>query len=176
MIPKGSGSMSESLVRTDPVPGTPFARRGVTIALGPPMVRLSLRARNASEVEALLGAVVPDKIGCAIGSIACLGPDEWLYRAPIGSRVQADHISQVAVSDVSERAICLIVDGPRAARILMSGCPVDMDGFAVGRATRTVYESVEIIVLRISDTCFHVEVWRSFAPWLWTALTTAACD
>jgi sarcosine oxidase, subunit gamma len=80
----------------------------------------------------------------------------------------------LAVTDVSERAVCLIVEGARAAEVLMSGCPLDLELFAAGRATRTVYETVEIILIREADDCFHVEVWRSFAPWLWTALTTAA--
>jgi sarcosine oxidase subunit gamma len=80
----------------------------------------------------------------------------------------------LAVTDISERAICLIVEGPHAAQTLMSGCPLDLDSFAVGRATRTIYETVEITLIREAEDRFHVEVWRSFAPWLWTALTTAA--
>ena len=46
--------------------------------------------------------------------------------------------------------------------------------FAVGKASRTIYETVEIILTREAGDRFHIEVWRSFAPWLWTALTTAA--
>jgi sarcosine oxidase subunit gamma len=56
----------------------------------------------------------------------------------------------------------------------MSGCPLDLDRFVVGRATRTIYETVEIILIRETEDRFHVEVWRSFASWLWTALTTTA--
>jgi sarcosine oxidase, subunit gamma len=56
----------------------------------------------------------------------------------------------------------------------MSGCPQDLDLFAVGKASRTIYETVEIILIREAKDRFHVEVWRSFAPWLWTALTEAA--
>jgi sarcosine oxidase, subunit gamma len=67
-----------------------------------------------------------------------------------------------------------VVEGPRSAEILNAGCPLDLDRFAVGRATRTIFETVEIVLLRLSEDRFHVEVWRSFAPWMWTALTTAA--
>jgi sarcosine oxidase, subunit gamma len=174
MIRMGCGFMSEPPNRVDPIPDELFAGRGVTIVLAPPMSRFSLRARRAADVAALLGNSVPDRIGWVTGGVACLGPDEWLYRAVEGSRIRAAEGSSVAVADISERAICLIVEGPRAAQLLMSGCPLDLDGFAVGQATRTIYETVEIILLRVADDCFHVEVWRSFAPWLWAALTTAA--
>ena len=80
----------------------------------------------------------------------------------------------MAVTDVSERSICLIVEGPRASEILMAGCPLDLGQFAVGQATRTIYETVEIIVMRVAEDRFHVEVWRSFSAWLWMAMTMAA--
>ena len=166
--------MFEPLIRAEPVPTAPVLHPGVTIRLAPPMVRYSLRARSAPAVAQFLGVTVPDKIGTTAGGLACLGPDEWLYRAAGGPLVRPDAGSMVAVTDISERAVCVIVEGRRAARVLMSGCPLDLDGFAVGRATRTIYESVEIILIREADDCFHVEVWPSFAPWLWMALTTAA--
>ena len=69
--------MSDILVRHEPVATTPFVARGVTIVLAPPMVRYSLRARQAQALETLLGVKMPN-IGTTEGSIACLGPDEWL--------------------------------------------------------------------------------------------------
>jgi sarcosine oxidase, subunit gamma len=166
--------MSDTLVRSEPVPTAPFVSEGATISLAPPMSRYSLRARQGQALETLLGFKVPKKIGETAGGIACLGPDEWLMRAPAGAGIRSGQGLPIAITDISERSVCLIVEGPDAARLLSTGCPLDLDHFAVGRATRTIYESVEIILIRQSDNCFHVEVWRSFAPWLWTALTTAA--
>ncbi len=165
--------MSDILVRHEPVATTPFVARGVTIVLAPPMVRYSLRARQAQALETLLGVKMPN-IGTTEGSIACLGPDEWLMRAGAGTTIPMGEGLAVAVTDVSERSICLIVEGQRSAEILMTGCPLDLDKFAVGRATRTIFETVEIIVIREAEDRFHVEVWRSLSSWLWTALTTAA--
>ncbi len=166
--------MSDVLARTEPVPSTPFVADGVTISLAPPMARFSLRARQGQALETLLGVKVPKRIGATDGGIACLGPDEWLMRAPVGTaRLMGEGLA-VAVTDVSDRSICLVVEGPRAARLLMSGCPQDLDLFAVGKASRTIYETIEIILIRQAEDRFHVEVWRSFAPWLWTALTHAA--
>ena len=166
--------MSDPLSRTEPVPLSAFAAEGATIALAPPMARYSLRARQGQTLETLLGVKVPRTIGATQGGIACLGPDEWLLRAEAGTTVATGEGMPVAVTDIGERAICLIVEGPRAAEILMSGCPLDLENFAVGRATRTVFETVEIILIRQTENTFHVEVWRSFSDWLWTALTTAA--
>jgi len=174
MIPKERGSMSDALVRADPVPASPYSTDGVTISLAPTMARYSLRTRNVQALEALVGVKVPTKIGATEGGVACLGPDEWLLRAAAGTSILLGEGLALAITDVSERSVCLIIEGPEAGRLLMSGCPLDLDQFVVGRATRTIYETVEIILIRESEDRFQVEIWRSFAAWLWTALTTAA--
>lgn len=166
--------MSDALMRAEPVPTAPVVAEGVTISLAPPMTRFSLRARQAQALENLLGIKVPKKIGETEAGIACLGPDEWLMRAAFGTVIPMGVDMAVAITDISERSVCLIIEGHRAAEILMSGCPLDLDKFVVGKASRTIYETVEIIVIREAEDCFHVEVWRSFAVWLWTALTTAS--
>lgn len=166
--------MSKPLTRSEPVPAAAFMAKGIVLSLAQPMNRYSLRARSAVAVAMMLGRDAPDRIGDMRGGLACLGPDEWLLRTPPEAPLAIAEAMAVAVTDISERSLCLIVEGPRAAAILETGCPLDLHHFAVGRATRTIFETVEIILIRESDHCFHVEVWRSFAPWLWTALTTAA--
>ncbi len=166
--------MSDTLIRAEPVPSVPFVGEGISISLAAPMMRYSLRARQPQALETLLGVKVPKKIGATEAGIACLGPDEWLLRAPTGTKPIMGAGLPVSLVDISERAICLVIEGQRSAEILNAGCPLDLDKFAVGRATRTIFETVEIVLLRLADDRFHVEVWRSFAPWLWTALTTAA--
>lgn len=166
--------MSDNLARTEPVPFAPFVGEGISISLAAPMTRYSLRARQAQALETLLGVNVPKKIGATEDGIACLGPDEWLLRAPAGYNLVSGAGLPVSLVDISERAICLVVEGPRSAEILRAGCPLDLDKFAIGRATRTIFETVEIILLRLGGDRFHVEVWRSFAPWLWASLTAAA--
>ena len=166
--------MAEALVRTDPVSGLAAVGEGVTVSLAAPMARFSLRARTPERLEQLLGLKLPRQIGYALDGAVCLGPDEWMLRAPVGTTLATAEGLQVAITEVSERSVCLIVEGPRAAEVLAAGCPLDLDRFAVGRATRTVFETVEIILLRTGEDRFEVEVWRSFAPWLRLALETAA--
>ncbi len=168
--------MSEAFVRSDPIPAQAFLATDVSIAAAPPMSRFSLRARRASDLEEVIGAKLPVKIGTMLGGIACLGPDEWLAFAPDGaSRPDATGLA-VSLTDVSDRSVGIILEGARAVEVLATGCPLDLDHFAVGRATRTIYETVEIVIVREAMDRFHIEVWRSFAPWLWTALTTAASE
>lgn len=166
--------MSDLLTRVEPVPAAPFVGDGVTISLAPPMARFSLRARQGQALETLLGVKVPKKIGATEGNIACLGPDEWLMRAPFGTAVSVGAGLALAVTDVSERSICLVVEGPKAAETIMAGCPQDLDSFPVGKSSRTIFETVEIILIREAEDRFHIEVWRSFSEWLWLALKAAA--
>ena len=166
--------MSEALIRSEPVSGSAFAGDGITVSLAEPMARYSLRACEAQTLETVLGLKLPKRIGETGAGIACLGPDEWLLRAPAGTTLSMGAGLPVAITEVSERSVCLIVEGERAAEVLAAGCPLDLDRLAAGRATRTVFETVEIVLLRTGDERFEVEVWRSFAPWLRTALETAA--
>ena len=167
--------MSDDLVRHDPIPAEPFIGRNVTVSAGSSLARFSLRARQAADVEKLLGRSVPQKIGTSTDGVICLGPDEWLLLAPVGTALAMDSAT-VAVTEVSDRNVCILLEGPRATELLSAGCPLDFDRFDLGRATRTIFETVEIIVLREGAARYHVEVWRSFAPWLWTALTTIATE
>lgn len=168
--------MSEGLTRREPVPAEPVSGRDVIVRAAAPMARYALRARQASDVEKLLGRPVPHKIGDTDQGVFCLGPDEWLLLAPAGTALSAGEGAAVAVTEVSDRNIGIIVEGPRASEVLAAGCPLDFDRFNVGRATRTIFETAEVIILRDAADRFHVEVWRSFAPWLWTAFVTVASE
>lgn len=143
---------------------------GVTLTLEPPASRWSLRARTAEALGAVIGRAVPTRIGETLDGIACLGPDEWLADLPAGTVVPDGAGQPVSVVDVSARSVVIRVEGASAARVLCSGCPLDLERFAVGRATRTVFETVEVIVWREQADMFRVFMWRSFAPWLWHAL------
>lgn len=161
------------LARHDPVPTDAAAFAGVSIALAPPATRFSLRARTAGELPADMLRAAPFADGDALH----LGPDEWLLILPEGTGAPA--IAGLhALTDVSDRNIALLVEGSGAEALLQTGCPLDLapGAFPVGRATRTLFETVEIVLWRTAPDRFRVELWRSFAPWLWQALTLAAGD
>ncbi|MEQ1497221.1 MAG: sarcosine oxidase subunit gamma family protein [Novosphingobium sp.] len=166
--------MPDTATRSAPIPAQPAEFPGVSIRLGAPLARWSLRGRDAKALAKAIGHKVPGKIGTNEGGMACLGPDEWLLRLPIGSVVPSGEGLPLSVVDISERAITLELEGPRAIAVLQSGAPRDLSQFAVGEARRTIYETTEIVLIREGEERWTVEVWRSFAPWLHEALVTAA--
>ena len=166
--------MVEESLRTTPVPAEPAVFAGVTITLAPPALRWSLRARDATVLAKLIGRKLPAAIGQVEGDVACLGPDEWLLRAAVGTGVPDGAGEPVSVVEISERSITLVLEGPQAEAVLAAGCPRDLARFAVGQARRTVFEGTEIILWRSAPDRFEVDVWRSFAPWMYLALTKAA--
>jgi sarcosine oxidase subunit gamma len=155
----------------------------------PPVARFILRGGEAVRVACgmVFGAELPTRLGPAGegGGRAALwlGPDEWLL---IADSADAGNIGDVLESvlegtahslvDVSHRQIGLIAGGPAAARVLNAGCPLDLDleAFPVGFATRTLFDKAEIVLWRRAEATFHIEVWRSFAPYLAASLAEAA--
>lgn len=161
-------SAAELKLGTEPAQGD-----GVTLLLAGPKVRYSMRARDPKVLEGVLGREVPRKIGDTDAGIACLGPDEWYVVLPDNFDPARGEGLPVSVVDVSSRALGLVLEGPGALGVLSSGCPLDLAKLGVGRATRTVFETVEVIIWREAEDRWHVEVWRSFATWLWNALVAA---
>ena len=166
--------MADFSIRIDTVPAEPFAFSGGTMALALAEKRYSLRGEVAA-LQALTAVPLPSKIGDVSEHGAelaiMLGPNEWLF---VGA-ITGDGAGQpLSITEITERQITITLDGPRAAEIMMSGCPLDLERMAVGRGTRTIYETVEIVVIKRGAARFHIEVWRSFAPWLWAAFVAVA--
>jgi len=162
-----------------------------TLSEAPPAARFILRGGEAARLACgiVFGAEPPSSLGRAgegAGRAALwLGPDEWLLIAE-GAGAGAAALSEVMESvldgtahslvDVSHRQIGLFATGPAAARTLNAGCPLDLclNAFPVGMATRTIFDKAEIVLWRRAAEAFHVEVWRSFAPYLAASLAESA--
>lgn len=140
----------------------------------PPSARYVLRGRDVALVEAATGLQLPRKIGDMRDGVAMLGPDEWLALLPENAVLPMSEGHSVSVVDVRDRNIAIIVEGPQALDTLSAGCPLDIAQWPIGRASRTIFELVEIVLIREADARFRVEVWRSFAPWLMEAFEVAA--
>ena len=110
---------------------------------------------RVTAAAALLGAT--DTASALAAALPSLDED---HRTALAGHVTLDHVALLIFPET--------LDG--LAEELTA------QGFPVGRATRTLFETVEIIVWRQSATRFRVETWRSFAPWLWDALNLAAGD
>ncbi len=160
-----------------------------TLAEAPPAARFILRGSEAVRVSCgmAFGAELPSRLGPAGESAGraglWLGPDEWLLIADGADAADTGGMLESVLEgtahslvDVSHRQIGLIASGPAAARVLNAGCPLDLDPhpFPVGMATRTLFDKVEIVLWRRAEATFHIEIWRSFAPFLAASLAEAA--
>jgi sarcosine oxidase, subunit gamma len=158
-----------------------------TVLLG--LGRLSLR--GGPEVLAAAG----DAFGLQLPLEACraaegdaraalwLGPDEQLLLvqqsdwdatlAGLGRRLAGLPHSLV---DISQRQLALQVQGPHVADILSAGCPLDLhpEAFPPGMCTRTLFSKAPIVLWRTATDAFHLEVWRSFVPYVQQLLRVVA--
>ena len=159
------------------------------LAEAPAAARFILRGGEAVRVACgmVFGAEPPSELGPAgegAGRAALwLGPDEWLLIADGADAADIGGVLESVLEgtahslvDVSHRQLGLVASGPAAARVLNAGCPLDLDprAFPVGFATRTLFDKIEIVLWRRAEASFHVEVWRSFAPYLAGSLDEAA--
>lgn len=112
------------------------------------------------------------------------GPDEWLLiadgdagdlAAKLGAALTGLFHSLV---DVSHRQTAIEVLGPGAARMLNASVPLDLDlsAFPVGMATRTLLMKAEVGLWRREAERFHLEVARSFCPYVAAVLDQSAGD
>lgn len=153
----------------------------LTVNLLPERLRFSVRLKkgDVAAIKKLSGVKFPVKIGktdvTAARSIHCLGPDEWLIIADPKEKAKLtkafakiDKDFVVSVTDISHRNIGFGLKGPKAARAINAGCPLDLslEVFPVGKTTRTIFESAAIILTRTGEDTFSLECWRSFAPYL----------
>jgi sarcosine oxidase, subunit gamma len=159
----------------------PLITASPLLHMAPPSTRHVLRAAP----EALLAA--GDALELSLSMPVCrasvhgtraalwLGPDERLLLGDDAwAAASSDRLAQAlagqphSLVDVSHRQLGLTLSGPHAAIVLATGCPLDLDpqAFPVGMCTRTVFAKAEIVLWRIADDAFHLEVWRSFAAYV----------
>jgi sarcosine oxidase, subunit gamma len=176
--------------RHSPLGGNPIlALRGVVrVEAAPPLSRFICRGAEAAALCGAPFAIELPQAACRAvvsGERAALwlGPDEWLLVAPEVERQQlwAEMTRVLAANayslvDVSHRQIGLELTGPRVAQLINAGCPLDLElsSFPVNMCSRTVFAKTEIVLWRKARDVFHIEVWRSFAPYVAALLNEAS--
>ena len=174
---------------------SPRVPSAVWMKVLPPAVRLILHGDATARRSAapVWGADFAEQACRAVShgsrSTLWLGPDEYLL---LGSAA-ADLESQAAtidaletaltdlphaLVDISHRQFALEISGAHAATILNGACPLDLDvsEFPIGMCTRSVLAKADIVLWRIRDDAFHVEVWRSFSGYVTGILRELAVE
>lgn len=180
--------MSDVIAARRPVlAGERYANSAVTLETLPPLTRYVLRATR--EGGDLFGQSIamdlPDTVGdvttAKSRTVMKLGPDEWMV---LDSNAEAESLqpnlpnAEFSLVDISHRNCGFRAEGKGVTAMLNAGCPRDLrlSSFPVGRAARTVFGKVEVVLLRLGEEEFHIECWRSFAPYVHTYLQSAAKD
>ena len=157
------------------------SRYTTTLARSQFTARFVLRGEltAARALSAVFGVALPEKINSANADAAraalMLGPDEWLLLASdAGADVLATALGQAlagiaaALVDVTHRQTGVDLAGEAVTTTLNAAVPLDLSAraFPVGMATRTIFDKSEIVLWRTGPLAFHIEVWRSFAPYV----------
>lgn len=167
----------------------------VALAARPVLGRLNLRAAAGSAPMATAlrelddDATWPPAANCwtALGpqrQLVWLGPDEALLlagdagiatvevqlRAVLGS-------ASAAVTDVSDAAACIRLNGPRSTEVLAKGCPLDLGNLPDGAAVQTLLAQLDILLLVLEQgQVYDIHVRSSLAAFAWDWLADAAAE
>jgi sarcosine oxidase, subunit gamma len=161
------------------------------LAVLPDAVKLSFRGRPSSldAAGAAFGIPLP-QTACRFSvkgsrAVYWLASDEWLLQAT-GEQAPALFASmETALSghscslvDVSHRSDAFALSGRTSGYVLNHGCPLDLSigAFPVGMCTRTILGKAAILLSRPDTDTFHIDVWRSFAPYVWQLLDEARSE
>jgi sarcosine oxidase subunit gamma len=179
--------MADQAIRKSPLVGRHGGAATVRLTPAAPASRVALRAPAGSlaALSKALGLTIPtkSKMSASAGNRKALwlGPDEWLVIDESGADLMAVLGSASALhsaTDVSHRNTAIIVSGPGAEATLSAGCPQDLslEIFPVSACSRTLFGKVEVVLLRVEEDTFRVEVWRSFSDYAFGLLAEAASD
>lgn len=169
----------------------PFARAGLTLQPAPPARRFLLRGRRAvlAPLARLVDLSLPATIGatvvCAGRAALMLGPDEWMLNGPEEDPWWEDFRTRAAaalgegrgaVFEVSHHHAAFIAEGEHVGALLNAGCPLDLDSraFPPGRAVRTLFGRVPLLLWREGEGRFLLMTTRSLARALAELLRAAA--
>jgi sarcosine oxidase subunit gamma len=176
------------LLALDPQRLAQGAHEGAGLGTLAPASRFIFRGnlQAAAVAGGLFGTPLP-VIACRANRTAdraalWLGPDEWLLLAPEAEEndvesglAQAPGAEPHALVNISHRNAGLEIVGPHAATLLAAGCPLDLhaSAFPTAMCARTILAKAEIILWRTAAERFHLDVWRSFVPYVWDFLIEA---
>ena len=151
------------------------------------MARFVLRfaPENLTQAEEVLGAKIPSRIGQLIKTdssfVACIGPDEFylLVEEGKGQDVVAAfsklYESQPhSLVEVSHRETGIDVTGNSAEWLLNAALPLDLSEMAAPGCVRTIFDRVQIILMKLDENNYRIEVWNSFADHVWNLLEAAS--
>lgn len=151
------------------------------------MARFVLRfaPEKLIQAEKALGAKIPSRIGQLIKtnniSVACIGPDEFYILAEesegqgiVASFAKLYETEPHSLVEVSHRETGIDVSGSSAEWLLNAASPLDLSKMEAPGCVRTIFDRVQIILIKMDENNYRIEVWNSFADHVWNLLEAAS--
>ena len=186
--------MVNSIVKTSPLQGMASPAHGITLAEAPFVGKVNIRG-NADDpaftatVVTVLGCQLPLDSNTVVShagyTVFWLGPNEWLIHTPEdteGDLVAALRSALVgqhaAVTDVSDYYVVIRMRGAKAAEVLARACPLDFHdrAFPAGRCAQTVFAHATILLHKIDEHSYDIQVRWTYAEYLWNYFSEAAAN
>jgi sarcosine oxidase subunit gamma len=161
-------------------------------ALGPrSIIRVQTWNSESSvpaNIENTLGVSWPTITGAVArgrADILCIGPTDWLIMAtdpdPTALRQRVDETFEggaFRATNVSQALACIEIEGPEVRNLLAKGCSLDLHPplFAPGRAVRTRFAGMPIIIRCTGSSAFELIVARSYVDFLMSWLADAELE
>ncbi len=153
--------------------------------------KLSVRGegeRFLAVVQNTLGLSLPTEPNTTVQRghtvVFWLGPDEWLLHLPLEQTEDRATTLRIALAgqhatvvEVSDQSTVLRLSGEYARTVLAKGCPLDLHPrtFRPGFCAQTRFLNAAVLISRVGEiSSYDIQVRRSFAEYLWDALTEAA--
>jgi sarcosine oxidase, subunit alpha len=170
--------------RQQPTGRIPRESRQVSVRPLARTTRLNVRANPvaATAIGLAVGVLLPT-VPCrsVMGrdrAALWLGPGEWLIHAPEEEASLAHRASEAAsgqtasIVDVSHASQALEISGSHASWCLNAHCSLDLDlhVFSIGTCTRTLLGQAPIVLWRMTEDIFHLDVPRSMTDYVWALL------
>ncbi len=152
---------------------------GVRIDILPGCTRhvVQIAQQDLAAAEKKFDPPLPRRVGAmsvdADRLVLCLGPEEFLFLAPLGDK--ANLAAQLGSSsrkiplshvDIGHRQTALEISGRRSEALLSAGCPLDLHAMPVPGCTRSVFEGVQLVVMKLAPNRYRLEVANSYAPFV----------
>jgi len=187
-------SVANSVMKTSPLQGMASPAHGITLSETPFVGKVNVRG-NADDpvftaaVATVLGGQLPLEPNTVASHGAYttfwLGPNEWLIHTPEDgeeSLIGALHVAlgdnHAAVTDVSDYYVVIQMRGDKAGDVLARACPLDLHprGFPAGGCAQTVFAHATVLLHKIDEQSFDVQVRWTYAQYLWNYFTEAAAN
>jgi sarcosine oxidase, subunit gamma len=145
-------------------------------------------ATPPSSIEILLQVAWPTITGTVASGradILCIGPTDWLLLAidPDASALlqrldEASDASDFRATNVSQTLARIRIEGPEVRDLLAKGCSLDLHPplFPPGRAARTRFAGMPVIVRCTGAAAFDLIVTRSYLDYLMSWLADAELE